>query len=317
MARVLFIFVDGFGLGDADAATNPIAAAELPGLESLLDGRKPILEAAPFDNGRTGLVAADPFLGVEGVPQSGTGQTTLLTGENAAAAFGRHYGPWVPTALRDTVRQRSILRRAVDAGLPTAFANAYPEELMERVRRDGSDRSLGPLRAGPPLAAMGAGLLVRHTPELERGEALSSEIVNDAWRERLGRTSLPDISPRRAGHNLARLTRAHALTLFAHYGTDYVGHRGGFQEAIHVLQRLDAFLAGVVDELPEDTLLVLASDHGNIEDVRAEHTLNPAMVLFHGQGAGAAAARVESLVDVAGVVMQRLTGAGASPGPGG
>lgn len=306
MGRVLFLFVDGLGLGEDDPAVNPVAAAALPALTTLLDGRKPLRHEAPFTNGRTALAAADPSMGVPGLPQSGTGQAALLTGENAAIAFGRHQGPWVPTALRDTVRQRSILRRTLDAGRSAAFANAYPEELMERVRRDGGDRSLGPLRAGPPLAAMGAGLLNRHTPELERGEALSSEITNDTWRKRLGRTALPDITPRQAGHNLARLSARHNLTLFAHYATDYMGHRGTFDEAVASLERLDTFLAGVLDELPADALLVLASDHGNIEDVRGEHTGNPAIALFHGLGADGAAAGVEGLTDVAGVVMQAL-----------
>lgn len=306
MSRVLFLFVDGLGLGGDDAAVNPVAAAELPALAALLDGGKPLLRGAPFRNGRTALVAADPFMGVPGLPQSGTGQAALLTGENAAAAFGRHQGPWVPTALRNVVRERSILRRAVDRGLTAAFANAYPEELMERVRRDGSDRSLGPLRAGPPMAAMGAGLLHRHTPELERGRALSSEITNDTWRQRLGRTSLPDITPGDAGHNLARLAADHDLTLFAHYATDYVGHRGTFDEAVATLERLDAFLAGVLEEIPPDTLLVLVSDHGNIEDVRGEHTGNPAIALFHGPGADRAAAAVQGLTDVAGAVLDAL-----------
>ena len=74
--------------------------------------------------GRT--MPLDATLGVDGLPQSGTGQTALLTGENAADLQGRHFGPWVPVALRPLVEGRSVLQRALDAGRSAAFANAYP-----------------------------------------------------------------------------------------------------------------------------------------------------------------------------------------------
>ncbi len=167
-------------------------------------------------------------------------------------------------------------------------------------------RRLGPLRAGPPLAALGAGVLTRHTPALERGNAVASEITNDGWIRRLGRTGLPRPTPTEAGASLAAIAANHDLTLFAHYTTDYVGHRGSAEEAVATLERLDAFLAGVVAALPEDALLVVASDHGNIEDVTAEHTRNPALGLVVGPGHGAVAARLEHLVDVPRSILEVL-----------
>jgi hypothetical protein len=53
---------------------------------------------------------------------------------------------------------------------------------------------------------------------------------------------------------------------------------------------VDEFLEGVLSELASDTLLVVASDHGNLEDVRIGHTLNPALGIAAGPGADAAAA---------------------------
>lgn len=334
MSRVLFVFVDGVGLGDDDAAINPFVAARLPVLETLLDGERPLRRVvgaatppgnasadAPSPDRPAGgdsqdqppsrLVALDASLGVPGTPQSGTGQSSLLTGENAVERFGRHYGPWVPTSLRPLVRDHSVLRRAVDAGLRVAFANAYPELLLERVRAGENGRRLGPLRAGPPLAALGAGLLTRHAEDLRQGRAVASEIVNDGWRERLGRTELPVVTPSEAGHNLAAIAARNDLTLFAHYTTDYVGHRGSFQEAVKVLEGFDSFLGGVLEDLPDDVLLLIASDHGNIEDVRVEHTQNPAFGLVCG-GARDVEEQIRglhSLMDVAGVVMEVL-GAG-------
>ena len=39
------------------------------------------------------LLALDAGLGVEGLPQSATGQAVLLTGVNIPAELGYHYGP--------------------------------------------------------------------------------------------------------------------------------------------------------------------------------------------------------------------------------
>ncbi|MEJ2503052.1 MAG: alkaline phosphatase family protein [Gemmatimonadota bacterium] len=307
-ARVLFVFLDGIGLGPANEA-NPLGAARLPTFGALLDGRGPFADAAGTSTGRATLVGIDASHGQPGIPQSGTGHTTLLTGEDAVKRFGRHYGPWVPTSLRPLVAERSVLAVAREAERRVAFANAYPEELLERipagvpVAEAVRSRTLGPLRAGPPLAALGAGVLDRATSALERGDAVASEITNDGWIHRLGRTSLPEPTPEQAGRSLSRIAASHDLTLFAHYTLDHVGHRGTWEESVAALERVDAFLGGVLDALPPDTLLIVASDHGNIEDVEREHTLNPALGLAVGPGHSAVAERIEQLRDVTGAIL--------------
>ncbi|HET7322574.1 MAG TPA: hypothetical protein VFI96_08785, partial [Longimicrobiaceae bacterium] len=117
-SRLLLLFLDGVGLGEDDPGVNPFARAELPTLGALLGG----------DEGM--MIAADARLGVPGLPQSGTGQTALLTGVNAAERMGRHFGPWVPTALREMLAAQNLLSRAAAAGRRVAFANAYPEGFL-------------------------------------------------------------------------------------------------------------------------------------------------------------------------------------------
>lgn len=310
--RVLFVFVDGVGLAPADPQVNALAAAQLPVLRSLLGDLPPTLEAVGPGAAAT-LLGLDATLDMPGLPQSGTGQTALLTGLDAPRTFGRHFGPWVPVALRPVMAERSILARARAAGLRVAFANAYPEELLELARPAIAGGELsrlpGPLRAGPPLAALGAGLLTRHTAALERGDAIASEIVNDGWIERLARTSLPRIAPGQAGRNLAAIAGSHDLTLFAHYATDAAGHHRELEPAIAAIERVDAFLGGVLAALPTDVTLLVASDHGNLEDCRVGHTRNPAMFLAAGDGHELFAEGLSRLTDVAGRVLARL-GAG-------
>jgi hypothetical protein len=293
MNPVLLLFIDGIGLGDADPAINPFAAAFLPTFDKLLDGRKIVAASAGTTTVQASLRALDATLGIPGLPQSGTGQTALFTGENAAKLFGRHFGPWVPTSLRSLLGDRNILTLLKQAGRSVAFANAYPEEVFQEGRKQRD-----PLRAGPPIAALGAGVMNRHTPELERGDAIASEIINEGWRLHLNRTELPVITARQAGHNLARIAATHDFTLFAHYSTDHVGHTNDMRESVRALERVDEFLGGILEKGPDDLTIVVAGDHGNLEDVRVGHTLNPAVGLFVGAHHGELAANATSLTDV-------------------
>ena len=215
---VLFVFLDGVGIGPSDPDRNPFLQAYLPGLEKLLGGPMPTLDEPSITGPLGRAIPLDANLGVDGIPQSGTGQITLLTGENAALAFGRHFGPWAPVRLRSMLTEKNVLSTAQEAGHSAAFANAYPERYLE------THGSRFP--ASPPLAANAAGLLNRHTTELASGDAVSSEIVNTGWINKLGYGEVPDITPEEAGANLARIAISADLTFYAHYSTDHAGHKG-------------------------------------------------------------------------------------------
>ncbi|HEM46167.1 MAG TPA: peptidase, partial [Alphaproteobacteria bacterium] len=79
---------------------------------------------------------------------------------------------------------------------------------------------------------------------------------------------------------------------------------------VEALERVDAFLEGLLDAMEDDVLLLVASDHGNVEDVTAGHTRNPALGAALGLGAGAAA-ELRDIRQVAGFVLGIL-GAEAS-----
>lgn len=298
---MLLVFLDGVGIGPADPARNAFARAGLPALRRLLGGRVPVAEDLDADGRivaeRAVLVAADATLGVEGTPQSGTGQTALLTGRNAAAEYGRHFGPWVPTGLREMLGEHNLLTRAVRSGARAAFANANPvaEQADPRIFRR---------PAAPPLAAKAAGVQIRGLPELYAGDAIASSITNERWRAHAG-PDLPEVTPDEAARRLARIAASHEVTLFAHYDTDYAGHRGAIEGAVAALERVDAFLGALVDALPADALLVVGSDHGNVEDATGGHTTNPVPVLAVGAGREEMA-NVRDIAGVAPVILDLL-----------
>lgn len=281
--QILIIFLDGVGIGVDDPAINPFVHTR----------------TSAFRHPDTQIVPLDAMLGVAGLPQSGTGQTALFTGINAPKKFGRHFGPWVPTQLRSVITEHNILSQARNVGLRVAFANAYPEEIFEQT----NDRRLN---AGPPLAARAAGILNRHTQHLHDGDAVASEILNEGWRTHLNRTDLPVITATDAGRNLARIANAHDLTLFAHYSTDYVGHRNDMDEAVAAIERVGEFIDAVRAHNDPEILTMVVSDHGNIEDVRSGHTRNPALGLFFGNDYRKAAAGLQRLTDIAPRVRELL-----------
>jgi len=305
--RVLLIFLDGVGIGPDDPKRNPFLSARLPTLRSLL-GRLPTLADPAPRTDAAAVLPLDATLGFDGRPQSGTGQTTLLTGLNAVRMFGRHFGPWTPVRLRPVLAETNILRKAARAGLRVAFANAYPKGYPDGVKT----RRV----AAPPLAALSAQALTRHAEHLRGGTAIASDILNRRWKRHFGHSDLPDISAEEAGHNLAMIAAKADLTLFAHYATDHAGHHGGLSEGAAALERVDSMLAGVLSSVDDETLVVIASDHGNIEDATGKHTRNPVMGVFiRGAGLGTLPeGRLKSIQDVAPYLLERL-GAGGAPDP--
>ena len=302
-ARVLFLFLDGVGVGPGDPGTNPLATADLPALTDLVGGRPVWTDAAPDPDGS--LWPLDACLGVPGLPQSGTGQVALLTGRNAPAFLGAHHGPYPPLALRPWLAESALWVAVRRAGRAVAFANAFPDRYLERVGR-GTAR-MGAIARSAALA----GVPLRGPAELADGRAVSAFLTNEAWRTHLGYRHLPRIDEAAGGANLARLARDHDLTLFEYYASDIAGHRAALPEARAVLESFDRFLGGVLAEWPRDGVLVMASDHGNVEDLgTSRHTRNPALGVWRGPPT-----RLATLLDVAPAVLAALGLPRAATGP--
>jgi 2,3-bisphosphoglycerate-independent phosphoglycerate mutase len=292
LEHLLILFLDGVGLGDDDPEANPFMQADLPTLRSLLGGRRPVRANGGLSTRHATLLPLDAQLGIPGLPQSGTGQTTILTGVNAPALLGRHYGPYPNQPLRDLLDNGSLFRQLLAAGQPVAFANAYPDRFLDRLGR-GTERLSANTRA-----ALLAGLKLRGPVDLKAGRAVSALLTNEYWRN--WGYDMPELSAAEAGAQLARLADDHALTYFEFWYTDVAGHRQDRELSLHVLNMLDQFIGGALDTLDlSRSLLMVVSDHGNFEDWRTpKHTHNPALTLLVGAGHETMASRLQSLQDV-------------------
>jgi 2,3-bisphosphoglycerate-independent phosphoglycerate mutase len=284
--HVLFLFLDGVGIGKKDPASNPFFVARLPVLAGVLGGDMPSLHHRAVDTEDATLIPLDATLHVDGLPQSGTGQTALFTGINAPRIVGKHFGPYPYSTLRPVIEAHNIFRRVQQAGLRPCFANAFPQKFFDYFSPRQSRLTV------TTLSCRYAGLELRREEELTEGRAVSADLTREGW-QRMGQ-DVPVVTAHEAGTHLARLTGEHALVLFEYWKTDHAGHEQRMSEAVETLERFDEFLGGVLATLDRTrTLVVMTSDHGNLEDLTTRtHTRNPVPLVLSGKGHRTVAARI-------------------------
>ena len=265
--RVLFIFLDGIGLGENDPATNPFARAKMPNLNMLLDGRSLLKEAAPFYGEYATLLAIDPAVGVNGLPQSATGQAILVTGINIPAKLGYHYGPKPNPEVAAFLNDGTLFSRFAKVGRKSALLNAYPPRYFHGI--DSGKR----LYSSIPLAVTNAGLSLFKHDDLFAGRALSADFTGDGWRTMLGFPDSPVTGPHHAGRKLASLAKEYDFSLFEYWASDYAGHKQQMETAIGLMETFDGVLGGLLEEIHDELLVLVTSDHGNMEDLSTrKHT---------------------------------------------
>jgi hypothetical protein len=277
-AQVFLIFLDGVGLGRADPSINPFAAANLPHITGWLEGRRLDLELEPFDGAHVSFRPVDATLGVEGVPESATGQAALLTGVNISKLIGTHFGPKPDERIRTIMRSNNLPGRLAASGFHSRLLNAYPESYFDAIR---SGRRL---HSAIPLAFDQARIPLATEQDLIRGDAISADFTGRGWRTRLRYTDTPVLTPHQAGKRMADLALRNDFTVLDHWPTDYAGHFGEMRGAVRLLETLDCVLGGVAGAMAgTDLCVVITSDHGNIEDLSVRgHTRNPVPALVLG-----------------------------------
>lgn len=281
--RLLLLFVDGIGLG-AEEASNPFVGEGTPALIDLLGG--PLSGARigtrrDLDGTLVSLAALDAVLGVPGLPQSGTGQTTLFTGVNAQATIGHHVPALPGPRLRALLAEHSVLKRLAAEGKAVTFANAYTADYAARLASGASRGS------ATTHAVLAADIPLRTLDDLERGDAVTWDVTGELFVRRAG-VPLAPTAPQLAGERLARLAARHDFTLYETFLTDLAGHgRWGITPA-DAVTKLDGLLAGVLAARPPELTVLLTSDHGNLEEPwHKSHTANPVPLLAVGPAAPA------------------------------
>jgi len=298
LMSVLLIFVDGLGIG-ARGPHNPL---DLLGEEAsplaVFQDEEPRLAL-----GGT-LMRTDATLGVEGRPQSASGQTTILTGVNAPALLGYHKQGFPNERMREIIREHSVFLRLKRLGVgPNAFANTYTPRFFDSRPR---------WVAATTVAVEAAGLPFRTVADLRAGRSLFHDFTNRLLVE--SGEDVPLRTPEEAADVLARVAGGHSFTLYEHFIADRMGHDRNVEGALAVLSDLARFVREVLARVDlARTTVLLTSDHGNVEDLSTRnHTLNPVPTLAWGPGRVRVRSRVRSLADITPAVVDLLTSAEAA-----
>ncbi len=248
----------------------------MPHLNRLLGGRSLLKDAAPFHGEHASLLAVDPAVGVSGLPQSATGQAILLTGKNIPAELGYHYGPKPNPEVAAFLKDETLFSDVTKAGKKAALLNAYPPRYFDGV-------DLGKrLYSSIPLAVTNAGIPLFRDTDLFAGRALSADFTGEGWRTMLGYVDAPVMDPHHAGKKLGALAKEYDFALFEYWASDYAGHKQQMDEAIRLIESFDGVLGGLVEEWDDDGLILVTSDHGNMEDISTRRHTDadvPALVI--------------------------------------
>ncbi len=289
---LLLFFIDGLGIG-ARGPFNPLDG---------LDGADPLAvfrdeELHPIHDGI--VVPTDASLGVEGRPQSASGQTTILTGANVPAQLGYHKQGFPNREMLEILREHSIFLQLTRAGVsPITFANAYTDRFFEER----------PRWISATTAAMeAAGLPFRKVADNQAGRAVFHDFTNQSLIERGEDVAIR--TPDEAAEVLATVVSENRFTLYEYFMTDKAGHAQDMDAAKLILLNLAAMIRGLLKRIDlSRTSVILTSDHGNIEDLSSRnHTLNQVPTIVWGASKQLIADRIHTLADITPAIVQVLT----------
>ncbi len=303
---LIFLFLDGVGIGSDDDRINPFSRLGSP----LLPFHSPLIPTSDAHPYR--LKAIDASLNVAGIPQSGSGQTTLFTGISYPGLSGVHSGSYPTRSMRRILFEHNLLKQLIKAGHQARFFNAYPyhSQLFRpphlALEADGSLQfsqefpALFRRRISATTTMMlSIGQVAASEHDMGRKEALYQDFCNASLIRR-GADVLP-LSPAEAGTILGTAGRRQTgLILFEYFLSDQMGHRGQLDDAVTLLRDLESFIKAVIEVLdPGQHTLLICSDHGNIEEMNHRgHTRNPVPLWVWGRDRDFISERVESIADL-------------------
>ena len=290
----LMLFIDGVGIGSNDETANPFVAAESKYFKAFLGDDNRI---TPTEHDGI-IIPTDACLGIKGLPQSATGQTSLFTGINAQKKIGRHVTAFPTPALREILKSTNILKGLAEKGLNVTFANAYNEEYFQREPK---------MISATTWLVLSSKIRINYLKDLNEGKALFQDLTNDFLIKKGY-----DVQPRtsfESGKVLANIAAEHDFTLFEHVVTDTIGHKRDMNLARQQVKKVDEFLDGIFKtiDLDEHTL-ILSSDHGNLEDISVRtHTRNPVPTIVWGKKKEQIQDKIEKITDITPLLLELAT----------
>ncbi|HQF42126.1 MAG TPA: metalloenzyme [Ignavibacteriaceae bacterium] len=292
MNPVLMIFIDGVGIGKKNYQFNPFFKYGFKTFEKIF-GEIPSLENQRLSKNGCYLFPVDANLGVEGLPQSGTGQVSIFCGMNAPKFIGKHFGPFPYSTTIPVINDSNILKSFIDANKKAFFANAYPQVFFNYLESGKSRLNV------TALSAKLSGMRLNDVNDVIAGNALTAEITNERWNKNLN-YKLDVMSPENAAERLLNIAEKNDFTLYEFFLTDHLGHNRIANEFNQIYSNIDNFLFTILSKINSSNLtLIVCSDHGNFEDLSVKtHTNNPALGISAGKHAEKFAEEIINLTNI-------------------
>ena len=286
------VFIDGVGIGNKDYQFNPFFKYGFKTFERIF-GDIPHLDNPHLNKNGSYLFPVDANLGVEGLPQSGTGQVSIFCGVNAAKIAGKHFGPFPYSSTIPVLAESNIFKAFKDSGRKAYFANAYPQIFFDYINSGKSRLS------ATSLACKLSGIKLNDVNDLMKGNALTAEITNERWNKKL-KYNLDLITPEKAAERLIEIALHNDFTLYEFFLTDHLGHGRIADEFENIYSNLDNFLFSLLSKIQSSELsLIVCSDHGNFEDLSVKtHTSNPSLTISAGKHADVLAREIYDLAQI-------------------
>jgi len=279
--KMIFLFVDGFGIGESNDQKNPIYKANVPTWEHILDIGK--------------VMPTDACLGIAGLPQSATGQTSIFTGVNASKVLGKHLHGQPSETLKEIINTNNLFMELIKRGFKVANANVYRYEYLTKML-DPKERRYKP--SVTTVMTLSSGLNCRTVDDYKIGNGVYHDITGKILVESGYIEST--ILPSEAAKRLYNVSRENDFTMFEYFMTDIIGHKMNMEEAVSNLEIFDDFLGELIKlvNLDED-IIFITSDHGNIEDITIKtHTFNKVPTVILGNKEQIDSISIESLIDI-------------------
>lgn len=286
--RIVFIFIDGFGIGEHDFTKNPFAHAKIKLFNFFQEDSFP--KRIIFN----GIVKPiDAQLGIPGIPQSATGQTALFTGVNAAQLLDSHLSGFPNRQLRELLEKHSIHSKLKAMGKRVAFINVYRPIFFKM-----GPQALLRYLSVTSIANWKADLQFFDLDHLFSEQAIYHDFTNFELIKR--DFKVPLFSAEKAGLILARASQNYDFCLYEYFKTDWAGHIQDMDYATRLVVQLERFVKTVLENTNlKKTLVIITSDHGNIEDLSVKtHTFNAVPLIAWGFNKDELVARSNSLIDI-------------------
>lgn len=282
--KVIMIFIDGLGvpLDNLNKDINP-----------LINSFNILNYSHIMDNGKDffSFCGLDAIMHVPGLPQSATGQASIYTGLNTQKILNEHILAYPTKKLAKIILENSLFLKLKKINKTTVFLNAYTDSFFSTLKNDfGIDSddydlnidgfterlSFNHRFSATTLQNLSARNPFYHIDDIKKGRSIFHDI--DGWvlvKHNILNNMLPESLIMDAFfYNLDKFD----LILFEYFLTDIYGHKQSLKNALQSLLSLDRLLSLLIDNVGQNTSIIIVSDHGNVEDLSVStHTNNKAI----------------------------------------